>query len=72
MKIKGTVKHQKLSGGFWGIVGTGGNNWRPVKMPKELQVEDLQVELEAEKEEASGISIFMWGTPIRILEFKKV
>lgn len=71
MKIKGTVKHQKLSGGFWGIVGAQGDNWRPVNMPKELQVENLQVEIEATKEEG-GISIFMWGTPIRISEFKKV
>ncbi|MCP4438881.1 MAG: hypothetical protein GY810_08040 [Aureispira sp.] len=71
MKIKGTVKHQKLSGGFWGIVGDEGDNWRPVKMPEDLKVEGLKVEISAEREEG-GISIFMWGTPIRIIEFKKV
>jgi hypothetical protein len=68
MKIKGTVKHQKLSGGFWGIVDEEGNDWKPTKMPKELQKEGLKVELKAKKAEAM-MSIFMWGTSIEILEF---
>ena len=69
MKIKGTVKYQKLSGGFWGLVDEEGNDWKPLEMPKELQKEGLKVELKAKKTEAM-MSIFMWGTSIEILEFK--
>ena len=68
MKIQGTVKYQKLSGGFWGIIDEEGNKWRPVKMPKELEKEGLKVQVEAKKADG-GISIFMWGTSIEILEF---
>ena len=68
MKIKGTVKHQSLSGGFWGIIDTDGNKWKPQEMPKALQKEGLQVEIDAEKT-TGGISIFMWGTTIKVLGF---
>ncbi|MCH2021105.1 MAG: hypothetical protein MK207_01390 [Saprospiraceae bacterium] len=68
MQIIGTVKYQNISGGFWGIVDTDGNRWKPVKMPKELQKEDLSVQLKAKKSDGI-ISIFMWGTTIDILEF---
>jgi hypothetical protein len=68
MKIKGTVAYQSLSGGFWGIIDEDGNKWKPEEMPKVLQKEGLRLEIEAEKA-AGGISIFMWGTTIKILEF---
>lgn len=68
MKIKGTVTYQDLSGGFWGIIDKEGNKWKPQEMPKNIQKEGLQVEVEAKKL-AGGISIFMWGTTIKILEF---
>ncbi len=65
MTIKGTVKHQALSGGFWGIIDDKDNKWKPVKMPKALQKEGLKVEVQAEKAEGM-MSIFMWGTNITI------
>lgn len=68
MQIKGTVQYQKLSGGFWSIIGDDGQKWRPENMPKDLQKEGLQVEVEAKKV-TGGFSIFMWGTSIEILEF---
>lgn len=69
MTIKGTVKYQDLSGGFWGIIGDQGKQWKPIKMPKALQKEGLKVQVEAE-EANSMISIFMWGTNISISEYK--
>jgi hypothetical protein len=69
MIIKGTVQHQALSGGFWGIIGDDGQKWKPVNMPKALQKEGLKVEVEAEKS-ANVMSIFMWGTNIDIKEHK--
>lgn len=68
MKIKGTVCHQKLSGGFWGIIDEQGGKWKPQEMPKKLQREGLVVEVTAKKV-VGGMSIFMWGTTIKILEF---
>ena len=68
MKIKGTVQQQHLSGGFWGLIDEDGHKWKPQEMPKALQEEGLKVEIEAEKA-TGGISIFMWGTSIKILGF---
>ncbi|BDS10298.1 hypothetical protein [Aureispira anguillae] len=68
MKIQGTVKYQNLSGGFWGLIDRDGNKWKPVEMPQELQKEGINVEIKAKKV-LGGMSIFMWGTTIKILEF---
>jgi len=68
MKIRGTVTHQNLSGGFWGIIDEDGNKWKPQEMPKKLQKEGLRLEIDAKKM-IGGVSIFMWGTSIKILEF---
>lgn len=68
MTIKGTVKYQDLSGGFWGIVGAQGERWKPVKLPKKLQKEGLKIQAEAE-EVQNIVSIFMWGTTIAIKNY---
>lgn len=68
MKIRGKVIYQDLSGGFWGIIDSKGNSWKPVEMPTELKKEGLAVELKAKKTDGV-MSIFMWGTSIKILEF---
>lgn len=68
MKIKGRVGYQNLSGGFWGIIDEQGAKWKPQEMPKELQKEGLEVEIKAKKI-MGGMSIFMWGTTIKVLEF---
>jgi len=69
MKIKGKVVFQKLEGGCWGIVDTQGREWRPVNMPEQLKYEGREVSLKA-REVDEDMSIFMWGTPIRILSFQ--
>lgn len=69
MTIKGTVQYHDLSGGFWGIVEEEGTCWKPIKMPKKLQIEGLKVQIEAE-EAKNGMSIFMWGTNIIINNYK--
>jgi len=68
MTIRGTVTYQDLSGGFWGIIGEDGQAWRPSKMPKALQNNDLKVEITAKKAK-TGFSIFMWGTAIDIIDY---
>ena len=68
MTIIGTVEYQELSGGFWGIIGEDGQQWRPTQMPKALQNNDLKVKITAKKAKA-GFSIFMWGTAIDITAY---
>ena len=67
MKIRGRVVYMDLATGFWGVVDETGNNWRPVVMPERLRRQGLEVELTAETV-AEDASVFMWGTPIRILD----
>ena len=66
--VKGRVKYQEVGTGFWGIIGDDGGKWKPTVMPKELQKENLKVEIEA-KEVKNAVSIFMWGKTIEIIEF---
>ena len=67
MKIRGRVVYMNLATGFWGIVDEVGDRWRPVVMPDRLRRQGLEVELTAETV-AEDASVFMWGTPIRILD----
>lgn len=70
-EVKGKVVYQDLGTGFWGIVGDDGREWKPVNMPSGLQKRDLKVKVKlAEAEE--GMSVFMWGTPVKILDYSKV
>ena len=65
MEISGKITFVDLSGGFWGIVGDNGQNYQPTKpLPKSLQEEGKKVK--AQVEQASGMSIFMWGTQVDV------
>lgn len=66
MKIQGKVQFQDLGTGFWAIIGDDGKQWRVLNMPEHLKENGKKVSLTAEKVNESA-SIFMWGTPIRIL-----
>lgn len=69
IKIKGKVSFQNLGTGFYGIIDQKGNEWRPVRMPEQLKYDGKEVEIVA-KEVDEGMSIFMWGTPVKIISFK--
>ncbi|WP_421948026.1 hypothetical protein [Phaeodactylibacter xiamenensis] len=68
IRIKGTIKHVKLEGGFWGIVADDGREYRPVQMPEQLKHdgESVEVTLKPEEEE---MSIHMWGQPVKVVSF---
>ncbi len=68
IELTGTIVFQPLETGFWGIVDSEGKKWRPVNMPDQLKVDGARVEVTARKVDDDA-SIFMWGTPIRILSF---
>ena len=65
MKITGKVVFQDLGTGIWGIIDAKGNQWEVVNMPKSMQVEGKEVAVTARIED--GFSIFMWGTPVKIV-----
>ena len=67
MRIKGKVQFQSLEGGFWSIVGTNGDNYRPLNMPEQLKSNGVDVEVLAV--EVDEISMIMWGTPVKIISF---
>ncbi|MEL6925439.1 MAG: hypothetical protein AAFO94_15430 [Bacteroidota bacterium] len=68
-KIKGKVVYQNLGIGFWGIVADNGTEYRPINMPEQLKYEGKSVSVHiAEVEEE--MSMFMWGTPVRIVSFR--
>ena len=71
IKIKGTVVFEQLETGFWGIVDEKGQQWRPVNMPNQLKVEGAKVDIRAIEAEEE-ISIFMWGTPVKIVSFHTI
>lgn len=67
MQISGKVVYVDLSGGFWGIEGRNGQQYRPVNgLPSAYRKQGLQVK--AKVTPASGMSIFMWGKQVNILE----
>lgn len=66
--IHGKVVYQELATGFWGIIDSEGNEWRPVNMPEQLKKKGKAVTVSI-REVEEGASIFMWGTPVRILSF---
>jgi len=67
-KITGKVSYQKIGPGFWGIIGNNGKEWRPVNMPEQLKYEGKRVSVVV-KEMEEDVSVFMWGTPVRIVSF---
>ncbi len=67
MRINGTVKHQDLEGGFWSIIGDDGTEYAPMGMPEQLKSEGAKVQVNASI--FDGMTMRMWGTPIRIHSF---
>lgn len=69
MEIIGTMQYQPLSGGFWGLIGLDGQQWRLKETPLAIQVNGLKVKVKAILL-PNGPSIFMWGKPIQVLSFE--
>lgn len=70
MKIKGTITHVPLSGGFWGIEAENGKRFRPVNgLSEEFQQAGLHVE--ATVKPVDVFSIYMWGTDVEVKSIKK-
>jgi hypothetical protein len=70
IKTTGTIRHQGIEGGFWGILGDDGKNYDPTNLAQEFQKEGLRVAFEAVRS-SSQASTHMWGTIVDIKSVKK-
>lgn len=65
MRITGTVVHESLEGGFWGIVGDDGQQYKPVDdLPPEVRTDGCRVA--ATVEPVQIFSFAMWGQNVRV------
>jgi len=64
--MKGTVSWQDIEGGFWGIRSDDGSEYLPVNdLPGPAQRDGARISFEVEPT-ASGVSMMMWGKPVRV------
>lgn len=68
METIGTVEFQNFEGGFFGIIGDDGQNYRPVNQPRKVKAGDRVVIKWIEAGEKSGHQ--MWGKPIRLISLE--
>jgi hypothetical protein len=71
MKIKGTITHVPLSGGFWGIEADNGQRLRPIGA-LDAKFHHAGMAVEAEVQPAQGFSIFMWGTDVEVIHIHAI
>lgn len=69
-QITGKVVFEHIGPGVWGIVDKKGKEWRPVNMPEQLKHEGREVTVVAK--EVDDMSIFMWGTAVKIISFETI
>jgi hypothetical protein len=67
----GTVRFIDLEGGFFGIVGDDGEEYYPMNLDDEFQVNELRVHIEAQLQKDT-MTIQMWGTPILITRIEAI
>ncbi len=71
MQVTGILVFEDLEGGFWGIVGSDGSRYEiENKIPDD--VADPGLEVEAEVKPTGGVSFRQWGTPVKVLQIKRV
>jgi len=69
--VTGTVRYIDTEGGFYGIVTDDGKKLDPVNLPQEFQKDGLRLRAQVEPLK-ERVSIRMWGTPVRIIEFQRL
>jgi hypothetical protein len=67
----GTIRFLKLEGGFYGIVGDDGEQYDPVNLNAEFQVDGLRVRFEAAVMH-DVLTFHMWGTLVSIRTIERL
>lgn len=68
-RVTATVTYIPQSGGFWGLIGENGEEWRPVSMPEQLKYNGKKVDVVLDDAD-DDFSIYMWGTPVVVVSFQ--
>ena len=66
MKITGKVVFENIGTGIWGIIDNENNKWEVINLPKSLQKDGKIVSIDVTEEDS--FSIYMWGTPVRVIK----
>ena len=67
----GTITHENLEGGFYGIVGDDGKKYEPLNLDAKYQKDGLRVAFEAVV--ATDVAtVRMWGTPVNLTEVEEI
>jgi hypothetical protein len=69
--VTGTIRFIDAEGGFYGIVTDDGKKLDPVNLPQEFRKDGLRISARVEPLQ-DRVSMRMWGTPVRIIEFKRL
>ncbi|MBN1366357.1 MAG: hypothetical protein JW967_00310 [Dehalococcoidales bacterium] len=69
--IEGTVRYIDLEGGFWGIVGTDGNNYDPVNLETKYKTDGQVVKMAVEVLN-DQTSTHQWGTIVKIIRIEVI
>ena len=64
-----TVRYIELEGGFYGLI-CGDEKYYPINLPEEYRQDGVRVSVVARI--ANVTTFAMWGTPVEILEIRKV
>ena len=68
-RVRVTVKHMSIEGGFWGLFDQQGRKWLPVNLPEQLKREGVEANCTLE-EMPDVVTSYNWGTPVRITSFE--
>ncbi|HMQ07427.1 MAG TPA: hypothetical protein PKC30_09010 [Saprospiraceae bacterium] len=69
--IKGNVVYVPIEGGFWGVMTKKNRNYLPMEMPESLKKDGIEVTLKVRMVK-DAVTMFMWGLPVEIIEYKMV
>jgi inhibitor of cysteine peptidase len=61
----GTVRHQDIEGGFFGIIADDSTRYDPVELAPALQKDGLRVKFSA-RPANNGLSTHMWGRRVEL------
>ena len=67
----GTVQYIDVEDGFYGIIGDDGENYDPINLTQEFQVDGLRVWFQANVREDDN-STHMWGKTVKISSIIKL
>ena len=70
VSANGTVRYIPLEGGFYGIETDKGEKYLPLNLPEEYKKDGLKVWFRGRPKKTATAQ--MWGTPVEILEIKKI